>query len=452
MKIKTVKIGLENTSDITIPYENVSYIRFDGKNISECDIDSFNLPNFEIRFRFDTSFFGNYIEEYEDWAQSDWYGVMNVILCYDDGTEKEIILPWKDNDTNSPAEYNHYEVTRHIERDVVIKVDKFNVYGYINSDAIGSYCQKIMHKFSAAESAYIVNSSNRHTLSEKHAMFNHITDTMPDEMIKTYTAVGRDKVSLHKTLKDYIKLQNKIAEDFKREDEGFVYSCLVYYMREFEPEEYGPYKTLNDLFDDIESFSNDVIGKIDVKKICLSDRRYASVVFNRDKEPVSVYSCLLNDDEENLAERFDLMWFVCPTPFKKGDILYAPNITRTYPPTPEVEPFVLDRLCYENADSRYFSNKYDHGDSTDMTATGYFQDDDGKIYMECMHDYLSLEYYNGRLDGKLRILKALSKYLKGEIPLDLLLNAYDIVMKEENLSKTKRYMNFLEQDLKDIGI
>ena len=452
MKIKTVKIGLENTSDITIPYEDVSYIRFDGKDISECDIESFNLPDFEIRFRFDTSFFGNYDEEYEDWARGDLYGAVGVILCYDDGTEKEIILPWKDNDTNSAAENNHYEVVRHIERDVAIKVDKFNIYGFINSDAIGSHCQKIMHKFSPAESAYIVNSSNRHTIAEKHAMFNHIINTMPDEMIKTYTADGRDKVSLYKTLKDYIKLQNKIAEDFKREDGGFVYSCLVYYMRKSEPEEYGPYKTLNDLFDDIESFSDDVIAKLDVKKICLSDRRYSSVVFNCDREPVSVYSCLLNDDEENLAERFDLMWFVCPTPFKKGDILYAPNIARTYPPTPEVEPFVLDRLCYENVDSRYFSNKYDHGDSTDMTAVGYFQDDDGKIYMECMHDYLSLEYYNGRLDGKLRILKAVSKYLKGEIPLDLLLNAYDIVMKEENLSKTKRYMNFLEQDLKDIGI
>mgnify|MGYP004499874583 FL=1 len=159
-----------------------------------------------------------------------------------------------------------------------------------------------------------------------------------------------------------------------------------------------------------------------------------------------------SDEEWDVIEMFDLMWFVCPTPFVRGDIVYAPNIARTYPPTPEVKPFVLDRLCYENADSRYFSNKYDHGDCTDMTAVGYFQDDDGKIFMECMHDYLSLEYYNDRIDGKLRILKALSKYLKGEIPLDLLLNAYDIVMKEENLSKTKRYMNFLEQDLKDIGI
>ena len=27
--------------------------------------------------------------------------------------------------------------------------------------------------------------------------------------------------------------------------------------------------------------------------------------FNRDREPVSVYSCLLSDDDENLAERFD---------------------------------------------------------------------------------------------------------------------------------------------------
>lgn len=452
MNIKTVKIGLENTSDITIPYEEISYIRFNGKDISECDAEALDFPDFCIRFRFDTSFFGNYIEEYEDWAQGDRYGVINVTLCYDGGAEKCIALPWKDNDTNSAAEYNHCEVVRHIERDVVIEVDKFNIYGYIKSDAIGSHCQKIMHKFSSAESAYIVNGSNRHTLDEKHAMFKHITDTMPDEMIKTDSAVGRDKVSLHKTLRDCIKLQNKIAEDFKREDDGFVYSCSVYYMRESEPQEYGPYRTLNDLFDDIESFSDDVIGKIDVKKICLSDRRYASVVFTGDREPVSVYSCMLTDDEENLLGRFDLMWFVCPAPFEKGDIVYAPNIARTYPPIPDDEPFVLDRLCYENADSRYFSDKYDHSDSTDMTAAGYFQDDDGKIYKECMHDYLSLEYYNGRLDGRLRILKALSKYLKGGIPLDLLLNAYDIVMKEENLSKTRRYMNFLSQDLKDIGI
>lgn len=375
---------------------------------------------------------------------------MLFIFAHDDKKKYmlEFELPYKKNRDGM----NRCEVTQQDEFETYIEIDKFNIYSYMNSNDIAKHCQKIEHKFSPAECAYIANASENHTIAEKHAMFNHIIETMPDEMIKTYTAFGRDKVSLHKTLKDYIKLQNKIAEDFKREDDGFVYTCLVYYMREFEPQEYGPYKTLNDLFDDIESFSNDVIGKIDVKKICLSDRRYASVVFNRDREPVSVYSCLLSDDEENLAERFDLMWFVCPTPFVRGDIVYAPNIARTYPPTPDSEPFVLDRLCYENADSRYFSNKYDHGDCTDMTAVGYFQDDDGKIYMECMHDYLSLEYYNGRIDSKLRILKALSKYLKEEIPLDLLLNAYDIVMKEENLSKTKRYMNFLEQDLKDIGI
>ena len=375
---------------------------------------------------------------------------MLFIFAHDDKKKYmlEFELPYKKNRDGM----NRCEITQQDEFETYIEIDKFNIYSYMNSNDIAKYCKKIEHKFSPAECAYLANASENHTIAEKHAMFNHIIETMPDEMVKTYTSVGRDKVSLHKTLKDYIKLQNKIADDFKKEDDGFVYSCLVYYMREFEPQEYGPYKSLNDLFDDVESFSNGVIGKLDVERICLSDRRYSSVVFNRDREPVSVYSCLLDDDDENLAERFDLMWFVCPTPFARGDIVYAPNIARTYPPTPDSEPFVLDRLCYENADSRYFSNKYDHGDSTDMTATGYFQDDDGKIYMECMHDYLSLEYYNGRLDGKLRILKAVSKYLKGEIPLDLLLNAYDIVMKEENLSKTKRYMNFLEQDLKDIGI
>lgn len=92
------------------------------------------------------------------------------------------------------------------------------------------------------------------------------------------------------------------------------------------------------------------------------------------------------------------------------------------------------------------------GDSSDMTATGYFQNEDGSIYSECMHDYLSLEYFDGKLDGKLRILKALSMYLKGEIWIDLLLNANDVIMKEEELKKAKDGLYYLDDVLNEIGI
>lgn len=378
---------------------------------------------------------------------------MLFIFAHDDKKKYmlEFELPYK-VDRNG---MNRCEVTHQDEGETYIEVDKFNIYSYINSNDIAKFCQRIRHKFSPAECVYITNASENHTIAEKHAMFNHIIGTMPDEQIKLHgSSKHYPEVSLHKTLKRYMEIENKALKSFYVADDNHVYNCDVYYCGtpSLFPCEYGIYKDLSDFWDELKKDNMGKFTKIRVTKINLSTQKKGTFTLNNEKEPVFLEYENLSDEEWDVIEMFDLMWFVCPTPFVRGDVVYAPNIARTYLPTPDSDPFVLDRLCYENADERYFSNKYDHGDSADMTANGYFQDDDGKIYMECMHDYLSLEYYNGRLDGKLRILKASSKYLKGEIPLDLLLNAYDIVMKEENLSKTKRYMNFLEQDLKDIGI
>lgn len=378
---------------------------------------------------------------------------MLFIFAHDDNKKYmlEFELPYK-VDRNG---MNRCEVTHQDESETYIEVDKFNIYSYINSNDIAKHCQKIEHKFSPVECAYLANASENHTIAEKHAMFNHIIETMPDEQIKLHgSSKHYPEVSLHKTLKRYMEIENKALKSFYVADDNHVYNCDVYYCGtpSLFPCEYGIYKDLSDFWDELKKDNMGKFTKIRVTKINLSTQKKSTFTLNNEKEPVFLEYENLSDEEWDVIEMFDLMWFVCPTPFVRGDVVYAPNIARTDLPTPDSEPFVLDRLCYENADERYFSNKYDHGDSTDMTANGYFQDDDGKIFMECMHDYLSLEYYNGRLDGKLRILKALSKYLKREVPLDLLLNAYDIVMKEENLSKAKRYMNFLEQDLKDIGI
>ena len=378
---------------------------------------------------------------------------MLFIFAHDDKKKYmlEFELPYKKNRDGM----NRCEVTQQDEFETYIEIDKFNIYSYMNSNDIAKHCQKIEHKFSPAECAYIANASENHTIAEKHAMFNHIIETMLDEQIKLHgSSKHYPEVSLHKTLKRYMEIEDKAIKSFYTADDNHVYNCDVYYCGtpSLFPCEYGIYKDLSDFWDELKKDNMGKFTKIRVTKINLSTQKKGTFTLNNEKEPVFLEYENLSDEEWDVIEMFDLMWFVCPTPFVRGDVVYAPNIARTYLPTLDSDPFVLDRLCYENADERYFSNKYDHGESTDMTANGYFQDDDGKIFMECMHDYLSLEYYNGRLDGKLRILKALSKYLKREVPLDLLLNAYDIVMKEENLSKAKRYMNFLEQDLKDIGI
>ena len=69
-----------------------------------------------------------------------------------------------------------------------------------------------------------------------------------------------------------------------------------------------------------------------------------------------------------------------------------------------------------------------------------------------MHDYLSLEYYPGPLDGKKRILKAVSNYLKGEIDLTLLLNAYYVLMGEENIKQNRERMNITKEGLRLAGL
>ena len=374
---------------------------------------------------------------------------MLFIFAHDDNKKYmlEFELPYK-VDRNG---MNRCEVTHQDESETYIEVDKFNIYSYINSNDIAKHCQKIEHKFSPVECAYLANASENHTIAEKHAMFNHIIETMPDEQIKLHgSSKHYPEVSLHKTLKRYMEIENKALKSFYVADDNHVYNCDVYYCGtpSLFPCEYGIYKDLSDFWDELKKDNMGKFTKIRVTKINLSTQKKGTFTLNNEKEPVFLEYENLSDEEWDVIEMFDLMWFVCPTPFKKGDIVSIHPETLVE----DTEEFVLESICYENMDEEHFKMRREIGGSTDMTANGYFQDDDGKIFMECMHDYLSLEYYTGRLDGKLRILKALSKYLKGEIPLDLLLNAYDIVMKEENLSKTKRYMNFLEQDLKDIGI
>ena len=122
---------------------------------------------------------------------------------------------------------------------------------------------------------------------------------------------------------------------------------------------------------------------------------------------------------------FDDLWFAFPTPFQKGDIVYAPNGNE------EIlydDAFVLT----ETATDIFSRTNKPMCDSTDMTAYGYFQEADGSLYEACMHQYMDLERYpEEKLTGKKRILKAFSSHLKGEIDAVLFARAYHQILLEE---------------------
>ena len=176
-----------------------------------------------------------------------------------------------------------------------------------------------------------------------------------------------------------------------------------------------------------------------------------TAVFSNDLAFVhSVYAeGMRNKKQHEIYDIFDEMWVDVPTPFKKGDILYGPN--------PFVmgfrhcEPFVLLDVC--NNESKEQTDKLKQGgDISDMTADGYWQRENGQIYWECMHDYLSLEYYDGEFKDEKRILKALSSFLKGEITEVMLMTIYRIVLNEKESKDLKYNMNFVEETLNSAGL
>lgn len=91
------------------------------------------------------------------------------------------------------------------------------------------------------------------------------------------------------------------------------------------------------------------------------------------------------------------------------------------------------------------------GDNTDMYYSGYcVNEDNGSVYHthSLCGAYFDLEYYDKELIGENRTLIAISNYLKGNIDLELLLNAYKIITAEKEIANQKEYLPYSKDWLK----
>ena len=88
-------------------------------------------------------------------------------------------------------------------------------------------------------------------------------------------------------------------------------------------------------------------------------------------------------------------------------------------------------------------------DSSDMIGYGYFLiDDSSEVVFDHKWNYDSFEYFNGKLNGKYRILKAISSLMKNKISLELFLDAYE----EFKIEDRKNIVNwYTEEGLKSAG-
>jgi hypothetical protein len=139
---------------------------------------------------------------------------------------------------------------------------------------------------------------------------------------------------------------------------------------------------------------------------------------------IYIYPRGMDDEEYNIFHTFEDMWLLFPVPFQKGDILRERDFA--YSPK-RTSPFVFCEMCERGTDT------------SDMTAYGYFVSKTGRIYYECMHAYLNLEYadeqskneYNGTL------LNVASR-LNDKMYIEWFLNLYKVNRTEKRQEKIKR--------------
>lgn len=337
-----------------------------------------------------------------------------------------------------------------------------DIYRFINSRDIREHLKNINYCFSSIESSWIIWKSKYATLNEKHRAWREIIETMPDcEIEKRPNTIYCP--SLHRFLEKLMKIDNRCIEAMKESESCAFFSCRYLLSHEnsqsdriaYRPEMFSDFSTcLHFAIDECKHswVDDDIVDcRFCIRKSWVDERKNCIIVeTNHNGEIVKIRDYgEMTDEEYDLVERsFDGMWFDFPNPFKRGDIIYNPGRFDSADFECDYGLCVLEeeiplRRCIESWKIS--------GDSSDMTVHGLFQNTEGMVFSECTANYMNFEQYHGELNGKNRILMAISNYLKGNISLDLLLNAYHIIITEEHIKDFQPY-NIIKEGLEFAGI
>lgn len=320
---------------------------------------------------------------------------------------------------------------------------------FVNSKDILHYWEETdcIKDFTPIQLAYIVYQSKRTTLKEKHDKYKEIVSTCKDVILDNNRQYKG--VSFFSLLNNYIDFQNKTIERFYEKE---PLSCYTIRTRE-KDDSYGDYHDSDVVFSSpdiaLQHEQDDAVVKYEVSKKYIDSEKCIDVIFNHDMEIMSVFISYF-DDVDNIQDFLENFYFSFPLPFKKGDILTDNTHYFTYRDSTDV--FVLDELL--DNDTSYRSKHLEFGDCSDMIALCYQQyGEEGKIIYDHRHNILDYEYFHGELDGRKRVLKAISAYLKDEINLELLMIAYHQIIMEEALNISRADINWFTEDaLEDVGL
>ncbi|MBQ3061476.1 MAG: hypothetical protein IJD02_03440 [Lachnospiraceae bacterium] len=338
-----------------------------------------------------------------------------------------------------------------------------DIYSLVNSKVIEEYLRQIGYEFNSLEAAWLIYSCRRLSFEEKKDLWNELVASMPDcEVPIKYNCAGWK--SLHSFLKEYIGIIDREITQFYKEDALEEYIYMYSYLYKGDDRWTEEYESIfSSLSKCLEAYEKDMkeldemyscektgMVKYRIKRCSLVDpQEVFKIEFFGDGRLVQVLDNTKRTNEEEMLINlsFDGMWFDFPTPFKKGDIVWVPCDDNNIGWNCD-GGFVLKRISTWNQSKCVM----DGSDNSDMSCSGYFVNENGTIYSEVMSGYMDLEYYYGPYRQNERILPALSKYMKGEIEVDLLLYAYRKVVLDV-MSDDIMFKNwYSKESLENIGL
>ena len=197
-----------------------------------------------------------------------------------------------------------------------------NVCRFINSKDIREHLETIKYPFGSLEAAWIIYQCRFASLEEKHAAWRELIQTMPDCAIEERPNTEAHD-SLHRFLAAYMERETKLLHTFF-ENDGGIYRWMECQEDGERLEHPGIYSDYAKCYDRIsreisDNEDGEIAGYLVTKTYPDAEEPCMQSKLSAEGELLSVRESQAGPDP------FEGLFFVFPTPFQKGDIVWEPN-------------------------------------------------------------------------------------------------------------------------------